>query len=318
MPDAPTPAWFTDALAVPVATGEVDVDGVAIRYRAWGEPGHQGLVLVHGGGAHSRWWDHVAPLLVQGRRRVVALDLSGHGDSGRAGAYRLDRWADEVLAVARHSGAGPGSCRSGEAPVVVGHSMGGFVALTAALRHGHELTGVMAIDSPVRDRSPEELAARQQRAFGPMRVYPDRQTALAHFRTVPEQEGDLPYVVEHVAGHSVTEVAGGWSWKFDRGIFAGLGLTPGELGRVDCRVALFRAEHGLVPADMGEMIVDLMGRVAPLVEIPGAAHHVMVDQPLALVTGLRTMLADWEHSVPQAPPASPAASSASSGGRRPS
>ncbi|MET0189418.1 MAG: alpha/beta hydrolase [Pseudonocardia sediminis] len=311
MPDAPArstparsaPAWFTEALATPADTGEVEVAGVAIGYRAWGArrsdgaPG-RGLVLVHGGGAHSRWWDHVGPLLVQGRRRVVALDLSGHGDSGRAQDYRLDRWADEVVAVARHAGAG-------ERPTVIGHSMGGFVALTAALRHGHDLTGVMAVDSPVRERSPEELAARQQRAFGPMRVYPDRETALSHFRTVPEQEGDLPYVLDHVAGHSVREVAGGWSWKFDRGIFSGLGLTPGELDSVACRVALFRAEYGLVPADMGEMVVDLMGRAAPLVEIPGAAHHVMMDQPLALVTGLRTMLADWEYSVPQVPVPAP-------------
>lgn len=299
MPDDPTPAWFTDAMAAPVTTGEVAVDGVPIRYRAWGEVGAEGLVLVHGGAAHARWWDHVAPLLVQGRRRVVAPDLSGHGDSGRAGEYRLDRWAEEVVAVARHAGAG-------ERPVVIGHSMGGFVALTAALRHGDALTGVMAVDSPVRERSPEELAARQQRAFGPVRVYPDRETALAHFRTVPEQEGDLPYVHAHIASHSVREVPGGWSWKFDRGIFAGLGLTPGELGRVRCRVALFRAEHGLVPAHMGEMVVDRMGRVAPLVEIPGAAHHVMIDQPLALVTGLRAILADWEYSTPQRPvPARP-------------
>ena len=81
-------------------------------------------------------------------------------------------------------------------------------------------------------------------------------------------------------------------------MFAGMGLTPGQLGTAPCRVALFRAQYGLVPADMGEMIVDRMGRVAPLVEIPGAGHHMMVDQPLALVTGLRAMLADWEHSTP--------------------
>ena len=54
---------------------------------------------------------------------------------------------------------------------------------------------------------------------------------------------------------------------------------------------------------MGEMVVDRMGRAAPVVEIPGAEHHVMVDQPLALVTALRTLLADWEHSVPVAAPA---------------
>ena len=292
------PAWFRDALATPAETGGTTVAGISIRYRAWGEPGAPGLLLAHGGGAHSRWWDHVAPLLVQGRRRVVALDLSGHGDSGRAAEYRLEHWADEIVGVAEVAGTAP-------MPVVIGHSMGGFVALTAARRHGAALTGVMAIDSPVRERSPEEVAARRRHAFGPARVYPDRASALEHFRTVPEQEGDLPYVLEHIAAHSIREVPGGWSWKFDPGIFAGIGLTPGELGRVACRVALFRAQYGLVPADMGEMVVDRMGRVAPLVEIPGAAHHVMIDQPLALVTGLRAMLADWEYSTPHPPPAGP-------------
>lgn len=49
------PGWFADALAAPVDTGEVDVVGTPVRYRAWGEPGADGLVLVHGGAAHSRW-----------------------------------------------------------------------------------------------------------------------------------------------------------------------------------------------------------------------------------------------------------------------
>jgi pimeloyl-ACP methyl ester carboxylesterase len=291
VPDDP-PAWFTDALAAPVAVGEVDVDGVPIRYRSWGEQRDgAGLVLVHGGAAHSRWWDHVAPLLTQGRRRVLALDLSGHGDSGEADEYGLPSWSAQVMAVAEHGGAG-------ELPVVIGHSMGGWVALAAALRHGERLTGSIVIDSPIRDRSPEEQAARRRMAFGPARTYPDRESALAHFRLVPEQPGNLPFVHAHIAEHSIRQADEGWRWKFDRRMFAGMGLTPGQLGTAACRVAMFRAQYGLVPADMGEMIVDRMGRVAPLVEIPGAGHHMMVDQPLALVTGLRAMLADWEHSTP--------------------
>ncbi|MBT5905971.1 MAG: alpha/beta hydrolase, partial [Acidimicrobiaceae bacterium] len=43
---------------------------------------------------------------------------------------------------------------------------------------------------------------------------------------------------------------------------------------------------------------EQLGRVTPVVEIPLAGHHVMLDQPLLLVTALRTLLADWEHSVP--------------------
>ena len=38
-------------------------------------------------------------------------------------------------------------------------------------------------------------------------------------------------------------------------------------------------------------------RAAPVVEIPQARHHIMLDQPLALVAALRALLADWEHST---------------------
>src|ERR1019366_6011017 len=71
-----------------------------------------------------RWWDHIGPLLANGWR-VVALDLSGHGDSGRRDSYTLDTWAREVLAVAADAGITT-------APTVIGHSMGGLVTLRLA------------------------------------------------------------------------------------------------------------------------------------------------------------------------------------------
>ncbi|HEY2206412.1 MAG TPA: alpha/beta hydrolase [Pseudonocardia sp.] len=289
----PVPTWFTEALAAPVRVDEVAVDGVPIRYRAWGEPGDEGLVLVHGGAAHGHWWDHIGPLLASTGHRVLALDLSGHGDSGRREAYGLESWSDEVLAVAEHGGAGA-------APVIIGHSMGGMVALRAALRFGSRLGGIVVIDTPVRDLSPEELAARRRQAFGPKRTYPSRERAIRHFRPVPPQPGALPFVVAHLAEHSVAPVDGGWAWKFDHRVFGGQGIRPEQLGQVDCRVGLFRAEHGMVPEAMGQDIHDRMGRIVPVIEIPAAHHHVLIDQPLALVTALRTLLADWRHSTPLA------------------
>src|SRR2546421_9793931 len=90
------PAWFSAALDAPVREGTTTVDGASIAYRAWGNPDGRSIVLVHGGAAHSRWWDHIAPLLTDGWR-VVAVDLSGHGDSVRRGGYRHDSSAREVL-----------------------------------------------------------------------------------------------------------------------------------------------------------------------------------------------------------------------------
>ena len=75
------PAWFAAALAQAPERREVEVDGTPVRYRVWGEAGRPGLVLVHGGAAHSGWWDHVAP--PKGDRwgpgtRIPAIVISPH------------------------------------------------------------------------------------------------------------------------------------------------------------------------------------------------------------------------------------------------
>jgi pimeloyl-ACP methyl ester carboxylesterase len=300
---ADPPEWFTKALAAAPQERRVDVDGTTISYLAWGDPGPRGLVLVHGGGAHAHWWDHIAPLLALDRR-VLALDLSGHGDSGRRDTYTLDAWATEVLGVAADAGLT-------EPPTVIGHSMGGLVTLRLASLFGARLAGAVVIDSPVRNRdlTPEEMAARERRAFGPLRVYPSREDAIAHFRTIPPQE-TLPYAAAHVAATSVrpapAAVGGpagavdGWTWKFDPRIFGRepFGAAAATLTRLDCRIALFRAEHGIMSAQMSQILYDRLGRVAPVIEIPAAAHHIMLDQPVALIAALRTLLSDWDHSRP--------------------
>jgi pimeloyl-ACP methyl ester carboxylesterase len=288
--DAP-PAWFTEALAAPVAVRQTVHDGVPIAYRMWGAPTGPGIVLVHGGAAHSRWWDHIAPLLAT-ERRVVALDISGHGDSGRRSSYSFDGWAGEILAVAADAGfTAP--------PVVIGHSLGGHITLRLAALFGSRIEGAVVIDSPIRNLAPEEHAAQDRHVFRQLRLYPTREEITARFRPVPDQPM-LGYIAEHVAATSVREVDGGWTWKWDPHVFErGLPLAPHT--RLDCRVALFRAEHGILSAEMSEALYDGLGRVAPVIEIPVAGHHVMLDQPIALVAALRTLLSDWDHSLPAGP-----------------
>ncbi len=286
---AAAPAWFTEALAAPVTERVTEEDGVQVAYRMWGGPSGRGIVLVHGGGAHSRWWDHIAPLLAADRR-VIAIDLSGHGDSGRRESYTFDAWAREVLAVAADAGLD-------SPPVVIGHSMGGIAALRLAAMHGSRIEGAVVIDSPLRDPAPEEQAARRQRTFRQLRVYPTREAILARFRPVPDQPV-LGYIADHVAATSVRQVDGGWIWKWDPAIFSNRVAPAEPLTRLDCRAALFRAEHGILSAEMSDLIYDRLGRVAPVIEIPVAGHHVMLDQPIALVAALRTLLSDWDHSRP--------------------
>jgi len=286
------PAWFQRALAAPRDDRFVEVDGCRIHYLRWGAPERPGLVLVHGGAAQAHWWTHVAPLLA-GEYCVAALDLSGHGDSGRRESYPRGAWAREVLAVA-------GDAHFAGPPIVIGHSMGGFVTVVTAAEYGERIAGAVILDSPMRLPSEEERVGLAGKAFRDPKVYPSVEDALEHYRTVPDQPSSLPYVMDHVARSSLREVEGGCTWKFDPEIFRN--ITPRasgeELPRVKTRVALFRAENGLVTEHIGKEMYDLLGRVAPVIEIPEAWHHMMLDQPLLLVTGLRTLLADWEHSSP--------------------
>ena len=188
-------------------------------------------------------------------------------------------------------------------PVIVGHSMGGFVTTATAALHADRLDGVIVCDSPVTEPDPEVGAFHLQQAFGKPKVYATADEMIARYRTVPPQEHYLDYVKDNVARHSIKPMDGGFTWKFDRRIFGQFGgsmrgIALPYLDRITCRYALLRSECGLVTNDIGAFMYERLGRVAPVIELPLAGHHAMLDQPLILLTALRTLLADWAHSEP--------------------
>jgi pimeloyl-ACP methyl ester carboxylesterase len=196
----------------------VDVESCRIRYLEWGTRGRPSLVLVHGGAAHAHWWSFLAPLFAT-QYHVVAPDLSGHGDSGRRSSYPRELWAQEVLAVAEAAGVR-------ERPVLIGHSLGGFVSIVAASLHGDRLAGAIIVDSPVRKPDPESEEGSRGHMFRRPKVYDTLEEAMRHFVLVPPQPCENAFIVQHVARHSLRETKEGWTWKFDPKVFLKVSLTP--------------------------------------------------------------------------------------------
>ncbi len=105
------------------APRKVELDGRLLRYFDRGE-GDPALLLIHGfGGDLNNWlFNHEA---LAAERRVIALDLPGHGESGKALVRGdLDELSGSVLALLDHLDL--------EQVHLAGHSMGGAVALNCA------------------------------------------------------------------------------------------------------------------------------------------------------------------------------------------
>jgi pimeloyl-ACP methyl ester carboxylesterase len=291
----PAPAWFTQAVADAPDSCFVTVEGARIHYLRWGDRTRPGLLLVHGNAAHAYWWSFVAPFLARDYN-VAAMDLSGMGDSDWRATYSMDLFVQEQLAVC----ADAGMFDVGEPPIIVAHSFGGFVTILTGALHGERLAGTVIVDSPV--NPPDRPFGPPQRERRPHNVYPTLTAALARFRLMPPQPCENLYLLDWVARHSLKAVDDGYSWKFDPSVWQGfsIGDTAARLKATKCRIAIFRGENSvLMPPAIGEYMFNLLGRAAPVVEIPQAQHHVMLDQPLAFVAALRALLADWEHSTPR-------------------
>jgi len=289
------PQWFDDALHAPFHKGTVEVQGCPIQYLSWGTSGRPGLLLVHGGGAHTHWWSFLAPLLAADYQ-VVAFDLSGHGESGWREQYSGELWAREALSVAADAGL------VGK-PVFIGHSMGGQIGILAAGLFPRAFAGLVLADAPVRRNRPQVATdvakTTRKRPPNPLAmpfVYSDRERAVRRFRLMPPQACENTFILEYIARHSLRAVEKGWTWKYDPRAYRSDVLNVDEelLESVTCRVALLRGELSVVltPKMRDQIEKRLKGNIS-IVEIPDAGHHLLLDQPLAFVTGVRAVLSGW-------------------------
>ncbi|MEV5440680.1 alpha/beta fold hydrolase [Streptomyces sp. NPDC052682] len=119
---------------------QLDVDGARLTYDDEGprDTEEVPLVLVHGWTADRHRWDHQMEHF-RPRRRVIRLDLRGHGESTGAGARTIEELAQDVVALLDHLRV--------DRCVLVGHSMGGMICQTIALTHPGRVERMVLVNS---------------------------------------------------------------------------------------------------------------------------------------------------------------------------
>lgn len=262
----------------------LEVNRVRLHLLQWEQGTGTALCFLHGGSAHAHWFDRVIPALAA-RYRIVALDQRGHGESAwpTPPAYATEDFAADLLGVFDALG--------WERVVLVGHSMGGHNAMAFAAWHPERVRALVVVDS--RPSIPvERLARLRERGRHALRTHPTLESAVGAFRLVPRETVAAPALLAHVAQAGIVQRDGGWIYRFDPD---GNRLRrPADvwtlLGRIVAPTLIVRGELSpVLPRDMAERIRGTIAG-ATLVEIPGAYHHLVLDNPDAFAAALDRFL----------------------------
>jgi len=135
-----------------IATGRFMMpDGIKLFYRAWRIPSAPVLLILHGLGAHSGWFVDMGNALAERGLSVYAVDHRGFGQSdGPRGHIRNYRQLlrDIHVLLERLQQQHPA------APLfILGHSMGGILAIYVAARERRRLAGIILLNPWIRDTS---------------------------------------------------------------------------------------------------------------------------------------------------------------------
>ena len=277
---------MTDATSVPTVRRLVETGRQPIAVTEAAAAGAPPLVLVHGIGSRAEsWWSVLGPLAE--RFHVYAVDLRGHGGSGKPGAgYLLDDYAADLGALLDALGL--------ERPFVLGHSLGAMTTMLWAVRQPGRAAKIVLEDPPLRTE-PAIL---------------DAFDGWMQLNAAPLEAVAFWYQSEHPD----------WSWEECRrraesitsthpAVFAELRAAseealaqpgPGRDPRLDALAAI-DAPTLLVRGDpdLGSMVgpddVAEIAAAAPQVvvrRIPGTGHSIHREQPEAFVREVVGFLGD--------------------------
>ena len=271
------PEWFLKSIenkGVDILINDPNGD---ISYSKWKSNNQSKnlLILIHGTGAHKKWWDPIAPQFIDDTN-VIAVDLPGMGDSDFREKYSIKDFGSCIFSIIEKEK----KDAQIENIYIVGHSLGGQVAAYLASEYKDLVTSLIMIDTFIRppDYDPSEHEG------GPLRkikYYPDKKTILQRFRLMPTQECKNDWFLRYIAEYSVREVEDGWRWKFDDLMFNSLERLFGYKFSFKCpALFIYGANSLLMSGNILSNIKKMYSDIMEFEKVDEAAHHVPLDLSL--------------------------------------
>lgn len=255
--------------------------GTPVRYADSGK-GTQAVLLLHGYLESIEVWDDFAGELGK-EYRVLRMDLPGHGFSlwGEGEVIGVDYMADTAAAMLKVAGV--------ERCTVVGHSMGGYVALALAVNHPKLVEGLVLFHSSPNADSPERAENRLReielieagKKEMLARVNPGRGFAEANVKRCAHAIEELAEQVMMTEDEAIVAVLKGMSQRVDRNAaMRGLGIPELMIfGRGDNYIPVAAAEAMAVAQPQAEVVW-----------LDGSGHMGFIEQPKEVLAALTMFL----------------------------
>jgi pimeloyl-ACP methyl ester carboxylesterase len=248
-----------------------------IWYESGGE-GSRPILLLHGLGATAAVWRSVERALEErGAMRWLAADLGGHGRSDWQSFYSVGQLAEQLAELVQQQQMGD--------LVIIGHSLGAYVALALASGwFGITVRGVLGI-GPKISWPPADLQAARELAARPVRWHPTAEEAWTRYRRVSGVTADIAPGGEWLA-RGVVEAESGWRLAQDPRTFAVAGAPFASLAAsATAPVLLARGER-----DPMVSLQELRAHTRQAHDIPGAGHNAHIEDAAAVLVLLERLL----------------------------
>ena len=241
------------------------------------QKGERCLVLLHGYLVSMLVWEEFVPLLYK-HVRVVTLDLPGHGISEVKGeVHTMEYLADTVAAMLDKLGI--------ERCTIVGHSMGGYVALAFCEKYPERLDGLVLLSSTPNPDSPEKLERRRReialvkagKKELMARIVPAAGFAADHRAAMQDYIDDLTETIHITEDDGIVALLGGMMQRKDQNEMLRSSKVP--------QLFILGRKDEYIPLEVAEAMVAAHPQ-AKVVWLANSGHMGFIEEPQACADAL--------------------------------